>query len=143
MKSKITTVINVVYVRIIVAILCSFLLLFFTQNPDSRQERLVAPDGTVNWNRYYTNSETNEVLREFTRLYPNFTKLYTIGKSYLGVDLMLLEITNHEYKSPDEKPAMYLDGGIHAGELTGSAVALYTAGYLLKNYGKDLWLQKR
>lgn len=137
MKSKITAVINVVYVRIIVAILCSFLLLFFTQNPDSRQERLVAPDGTVNWNRYYTNSETNEVLREFTRLYPNFTKLYTIGKSYLGVDLMLLEITNHEYKSPDEKPAMYLDGGIHAGELTGSAVALYTAGYLLKNYGKD------
>jgi hypothetical protein len=32
---------------------------------------------------------------------------------------------------------LYLDGGIHAGELTGSAVALYVLHHLLTQYGED------
>ncbi|MCH8286649.1 hypothetical protein IIB79_09020 [candidate division KSB1 bacterium] len=98
---------------------------------------LVEPDGSVDWNRYYTNAETTQIMRDFTRIYPNLTRLRKIGESYLGVDLMLMEITNYGYKTAEEKPALYLDGGIHAGELTGSAVALYTMGYLLNKYGKD------
>ena len=103
----------------------------------TRGDRLVASDGTVNWNRYYSNAETNSIMREFTKRYPDLTRLYSIGKSYKGVDLMLMEVTNRKNRPPEEKPALYLDGGIHSGELTASAVALYAMGYLLKNYGKD------
>jgi len=120
------------YIVIMIGAVCIFFTAF-----SSKQERLVTSDGTVNWNRYYSNAETNQIMRHFTRLYPNLTKMYSIGRSYLGVDLMLMEVTNMKNKPPEEKPALYLDGGIHSGELTASAVALYVMGYLLNNYGKD------
>jgi hypothetical protein len=100
-------------------------------------QRLVAADGAIDWNRYYTSEETNAILRELARRHPQLTELYSIGTSYLGADLMLIEVTNEETGPASEKPALYLDGGIHAGELTGSAVALYVLGYLLDRYGED------
>lgn len=36
-----------------------------------------------------------------------------------------------------DKPALYLDGGIHAGELTSSAVATRRVGHLLNGFGRD------
>jgi hypothetical protein len=101
------------------------------------QQQLVAPDGAVNWNRYYSNDETTQIMREFARLYPDLTELQSIGQSYLGADLMLMTVTNKRTRPAAEKPALYLDGGIHAAELTGSYVALHVMGHLLNNYGKD------
>jgi Zinc carboxypeptidase len=94
-------------------------------------------DGSVNWNRYYTSGETNAILEAYARRYPQLTNLYPIGRSWRGADLMLIEVTNEATGTAESKPALYLDGGIHAGELTGSAVALYTLGHLLDNYGAD------
>jgi len=98
---------------------------------------LVGPDGSVDWNRFYTASETNQILGELHTLYPDLTELYSIGRSWRGQPLMVIEITNEATGPADEKPALYVDGGIHAGELTGSAVATYFVGYLLNRYGKD------
>ncbi len=98
---------------------------------------LVGTDGTVDWNRYYTAGETEQILRELAVLYPHLTELRSIGKSYEGRDLWLMELTSEETGPAAEKPALYLDGGIHAGELTGSAVALYTLGTLLRQFGWD------
>jgi hypothetical protein len=103
----------------------------------SRPQPLVAADGTVDWNRYYSAAETNEILTALGRRYPKLTRVYSIGKSYKGADLMVVEVTNEETGPASEKPALYLDGGIHAGELTGSAVALYVLNHLLRNYGRD------
>jgi hypothetical protein len=98
---------------------------------------LVAPDGTIALNRFYTADETNAILREWARRYPELTRLYSIGQSYLGAELMVMEVTNARTGRAEEKPALYVDGGIHAGELTGSAVALHLLGHLLWNYGRD------
>ena len=103
----------------------------------SRPQPLVAADGTVDWNRYYSAAETSQILTALGRRYPALTRVYSIGKSYKGVDLMMVEVTNEETGPAAEKPALYLDGGIHAGELTGSAVALYVLNHLLRNYGRD------
>lgn len=109
--------------------------------PDRRTrtapEILVGPDGSVDWNRYYTAEETNRILRSFHALYPNLTELYSIGRSYLGAELMVMEITNKATGPALEKPGFYLDGGVHSAELTSSAVATWVLGYLLNNYGKD------
>ena len=52
------------------------------------------------------------------------TKLYSIGTTLKGTQLMVLEITNHKTGAAEDKPAYYYDGNIHAGELTGAEVAL-------------------
>ena len=98
---------------------------------------LVSPDGAVDWNRFYTAAETNQILREFHALYPDLTELHQIGESYRGQPLMLITITNEATGPAAHKPALYVDGGIHAGELTGSAVATHVIGHLLNGYGRD------
>jgi len=98
---------------------------------------LVSPDGAVDWNRFYTAAETNQILRELHELHPELTELYSIGESLLGEPLLVIEITNEATGPAAEKPALYVDGGIHAAELTGSAVATYLVGHLLNGYGND------
>jgi hypothetical protein len=98
---------------------------------------LVAPDGSVDWNRYHTSGETEQILREYHELYPGLTELYSIGESLEGRKLWVMEVTSEITGPASEKPALYLDGGIHSGELTGSQVALYALGKLLTRYGRD------
>jgi hypothetical protein len=98
---------------------------------------LVAPDGTVDWGRYYTSGETEQILKEFHALHPGLSELYSIGESLEGRKLWVMEVTAEATGPASEKPALYLDGGIHSGELTGSQVALYTLGQLLNGYGRD------
>ena len=98
---------------------------------------LVGPGGDVDWNRFYTAAETNQILREFHVMYPGLTELDQVGESYYGQPLMLITITNEATGPAHDKPALYVDGGIHAGELTGSAVATHFIGHLLNGYGND------
>lgn len=113
------------------------LLLAIPATASAQAVSLVAPDGSVDWNRFYTASQTNQMLREFAVLYPELTKVYSVGESYYGQPLMLIEITNEATGPAEEKPALYVDGGIHAAELTGSSVATYLIGHLLNGYGND------
>jgi hypothetical protein len=112
-------------------------LLFAGDASAQRRPRLIQADGTISYNRYYTSTETNQILRDWARRFPQLTNLYSIGKSLKGADLMLIEVTNEATGAAETKPALYLDGGIHAGELTGSSVATYVLGQLLFGFGKD------
>ncbi|HUH13658.1 MAG TPA: M14 family metallopeptidase [Longimicrobiales bacterium] len=98
---------------------------------------LAGPNGAIDLNRFYTADETNAILAEWARLYPELTRLYSIGRSHLGAELMVMEVTSERTGPTEEKPALYVDGGIHAGELTGSAVALHLLEHLLRGYGHD------
>ena len=98
---------------------------------------LVSPNGAVDWNRFYTAAETNQILREFHALHPDLTELRQVGESYRGQPLMVITITNEATGPAADKPALYVDGGIHAGELTGSSVATHLIGHLLAGYGRD------
>lgn len=117
------------------ALLAGFL--FAGDASAQRRPRLIQADGTISYNRYYTSTETNQILRDWSRRFPQLTNLYSIGKSLKGADLMLIEVTNEATGAAETKPALYLDGGIHAGELTGSAVATYVLGQLLFGFSKD------
>src|SRR5688500_13352557 len=69
--------------------------------------------------RFYEYDELTEILRSLEKQYPKLAKLESIGQSFEGRDIWLLTITNQETGAHDEKPAMYIDGNIHAGEVTG------------------------
>ena len=98
---------------------------------------LVSPDGAVDLNRFYTAAETDQILREFHVLYPDLTELRQIGESYRGRPLVVITITNEATGPAAHKPALYVDGGLHSGELTASAVATHLVGHLLNGYGSD------
>jgi murein tripeptide amidase MpaA len=91
----------------------------------------------INFEKYHRYEELVQDLQALAEAYPDLSRLYSIGKSYEGRDLWLIEITNHATGDHADKPGYYVDGNLHAGEVTGATCALYTAWYLLTNYGRD------
>ncbi len=87
--------------------------------------------------RFYRHNEMTDILQGLAAGFPTLCSIESMGQSYEGRDLWVLTITNTATGPADEKPAMYIDGNIHAGELTGCNVALSTAERLLFGYGSD------
>lgn len=98
---------------------------------------LVDPAGAIDLDRYYTAAESDQILVEYAAMFPELVELHDIGRSYLGAPLRLATITNRATGPDHEKPALYVDGGIHAAELTGSSVATHLLSYLLTEYGTN------
>ena len=91
----------------------------------------------MDYSVYRTYEELYEAMKDLVDEYPGLTELYSIGQSLQGRQLWTVEITNKETGRAVEKPGLWIDGNTHSGEVTGSAVCLYTIGYLLENYGQD------
>jgi len=76
-------------------------------------------------------------LHQLARQYPQLARLYMIGQSGEGRGLWVVEVTNAETGPGESKPGMWMDGNIHAAEVTGRQILLYFVERLLANYGKD------
>lgn len=87
--------------------------------------------------RYYKYEEIHNLLQSYHEEFPTLTKLYSIGQTYEGREMWMLEITNSATGCGQDKPGYYIDANFHAGEVTGSAVVLYTINHTLANYGTD------
>jgi murein tripeptide amidase MpaA len=91
----------------------------------------------MQFNRYFTNQEIETLLMEWSEIYPNLVGIASIGKSYEGHPLWLLTLTNLETGSDLDKPAIWIDGNIHATEIAAATTSLYIAYSLLTGYGND------
>jgi len=91
----------------------------------------------LSFDHNYTFAETVRYLNEVIKAHPKITELHTIGKSYLGKDLLVLEITNQETGRGLEKPGFWIDGNLHSSEVMGAAVCLRTIETLVTGYGSD------
>ncbi|MDP2871890.1 MAG: M14 family metallopeptidase [Bacillota bacterium] len=96
----------------------------------------------LKFDHFYLYDEIKAFLDSAVREYPALCSLASIGRSYEGRDIWCLTITNSATGPAEDKPAMYIDGNIHAGEVTGSHVCLYTVRHLLCGYGKDAEVTK-
>lgn len=92
---------------------------------------------SIDFSKYHRYDELVQHMRELVEAYPNLSRMYSVGKTYEGRDIWVVEVTNHETGEPGDKPGYYIDGNLHAGEVTGTACALYTIHYLLTRYGSD------
>lgn len=94
------------------------------------------PKVPAQWNRYHDYSEATALLKKMAAAHPDRAQLASLGKSYDGREMWLFTVTNRKTGDDRSKPAFWIDGGIHANEIQGTQVALYTAWYLLEMYGR-------
>ncbi len=86
---------------------------------------------------YHTYEEATALLRMWTARYPNLVELYSVGQSLEGRELWQVTITNQRTGPHTDKPAFFIEGGRHAGEISGIEATLYFINHVLTNYGKD------
>lgn len=89
----------------------------------------------IQFDRFYRYDDLTTIIRAFAGEYPNLVKVESIGKSYEGRDIWLLAVTNFATGPDSEKPALWVDGNIHASELSPSSACLYFVDKLTKEYG--------
>lgn len=89
------------------------------------------------FSHYYTYDELVNFLHQMAEAYPHLLSLKAIGQTYAGRDLWLAILTHQETGPVLEKPGYWIDANTHAGEVTGSAVALYIIYHLLTQYQQD------
>jgi murein tripeptide amidase MpaA len=89
----------------------------------------------VRFDTYYRYDELTRILHAFAEEYPQLVRIESIGKSYEGRDIWLLTVTNFATGPAEEKPALWVDGNIHASEVSPSAACLYLIHRLTREYG--------
>ena len=91
----------------------------------------------VRFDRYYRYAELTQILQGWAEQYPQLCRLDKIGESYEGRDIWLMVVTNFATGPDADKPAMWVDGNIHATEVSASTASLYLLHKLLTQYGQD------
>ena len=96
----------------------------------------------VRFDRFYRYNELTRLLKDYAKEYPDLIRLESIGKSHEGRDVWLITVTNFKSGEDTEKPAFWVDGNIHASEVTTSSAALYLIDSLVKRYPHDASVQR-
>ncbi len=92
---------------------------------------------SAHFDRYYLYQEITDYVHGVAQAYPELASVQSIGKSYEGRDIWGLTITNRATGQPEQKPGIYFDGNIHAGEVTASMTCLHIIDYLLENFSSN------
>ena len=73
---------------------------------------------------YHDYKEMVQFLKDVNQKYPQYTDLVSIGKSYQGRDLWLLTVTDFKTGKPEDKPGIWVDGGVDSDEVVSTEAAL-------------------
>ncbi len=98
--------------------------------------------GEMDFSHYHTYDEVTAFLRQWAADYPNLVDLYSVGKSFEGRDIWQITISNKSTGKDTDKPAMFIEGNRHSGEVTAAESALWFAWRILSGYGQDPALTK-
>lgn len=91
----------------------------------------------VKFDTYYRYDDLTRILQGYAEEYPQLARIESIGKSYEGRDIWLVTVTNFSAGEDKRKPALWVDGNIHATELAPSSACLYLINRLVTEYGSD------
>ena len=115
----------------------------------------------ISFDDYHGFEGTVEYVREVADEYPDITELIQIGESTMGRPIHVLVISNMDtgttidahvrlrnmreegidnvppMRSFEGKPGIWIDGGTHGNEYTGTEVTLYIIDKLVSGYGSD------
>ncbi|MBZ0309327.1 MAG: carboxypeptidase [Anaerolineae bacterium] len=91
----------------------------------------------VKFDHYYRYDDLTLILFDFAREFPTLVQVESIGKSYEGRDIWLATVTNTETGDAKDKPALWVDGNIHASEVSPSSACVYLLHKVTSEYGKN------
>lgn len=91
----------------------------------------------LKFDRFYRYDDLSAILHAFAETYPERISVQSIGKSYEGRDIWLVTATNTQTGEDSDKPAYWVDGNIHASEVSPSTACLYLIHQLATRYGED------
>ncbi len=77
------------------------------------------------FDQFYRHAELTRLLQDYAAALPGLVQLDSIGKSHEGRDIWLVTVTNGVTGPAADKPALWVDGNIHAAEVTASTACLY------------------
>jgi murein tripeptide amidase MpaA len=77
------------------------------------------------FDQFYRHADLTGLLQEYAAALPGLVQMSSIGKSHEGRDIWLVTVTNSVTGPAEDKPALWIDGNIHAAELTASTACLY------------------
>lgn len=86
------------------------------------------------WHRY---DDLTALLQGWAEARPDLVEVTSAGRSHEGREIWLATVTNTATGPAAEKPALWVDGGIHATELAGTEAALHLVHHLVTRYGED------
>jgi murein tripeptide amidase MpaA len=87
--------------------------------------------------RFYRHEELTRLLADYAAARPDLVHMQELGRSHENRPIWLLAITEKATGADTDKPAMWVDGNIHAAELTACTACLYWLHQLLEGFGQD------
>ena len=91
----------------------------------------------IQFKTFYRYDDLTRILKTFAEEHPELVRLESLGKSHEGRDVWLATVTCWNTGADTDKPALWVDGNIHASELSPSSACLYLLNKLVTEYGKD------
>ena len=89
------------------------------------------------FDRFYRYDDLTRIVQGFAAARPDLVRLEEAGRSWQGRPIWVVTVTRFDTGAAEEKPALWVDGNIHASELSTSTMCLYHIHSLLARYGRD------
>ena len=89
---------------------------------------------------YHTYGEIVEYMEQLQADNPDIAKVYNIGFSVEGRQILAIKISDNPAVDEDEAGILFV-GGHHASEWISNEVPYYLAGYLVENYDEDSYIR--
>jgi len=92
---------------------------------------------TPRFDTFLRHDALTRLLQDYAAARPDLVEIRSLGRSHEGRDIWLAVVTNRHTGADTDKPAFWVDGNIHAAELTASTACLYWLHQLLGTYGQE------
>ena len=91
----------------------------------------------LRFDTYYRYDDLTSILQSLAEAYPQLVRVESVGTSFEGRDIWVVTVTNFQTGDGAQKPALWVDGNIHASEVSPSSACLYLINRLATEYGTD------
>ncbi|XP_025926409.1 probable carboxypeptidase X1, partial [Apteryx rowi] len=84
--------------------------------------------------RHHNYDEMRKLMRRVSQECPDITRVYSIGRSYLGLKMYVMEISDHPGRHEVGEPEFRYVAGMHGNEVLGRELLLNLMEYLCREY---------
>lgn len=95
--------------------------------------KAVTENYSQKYTHYYKYAEITRLLKGYAKDYPAYTRLEEIGTTEEGRKIWAISVTNTKTGSFEDKPAFFVEGNIHAGEVTGCMCCMFLLDVIFTN----------